>query len=247
MRRLLPILLATTGLSALALEAEAADLRRPMPTKAPVAAVSYATWTGCYVGANIGYGRTRNEYAPVAGFLAADAPDQTVDGIVGGGQVGCDYQFDPFVVGVQGMFGGTGMSGTGDPYIIGKNLHISVPWLATLTGRVGVPFQNNNLLLYVKGGAAWARTKFEFFQGPLIASGNITRTGWTVGAGLEWKFAANWSAFAEYGHLGFGSRNETFTFVGSTQTFPMSVKQNIDLVLVGINYRFGGRPIVARY
>jgi outer membrane immunogenic protein len=120
MRRVLPILLATTSLSALALEAEAADLRLPMPTKAPVAAVSYARWTGCYIGANVGYGRTRNEYAPVAGFLAADAPDQTVDGVVGGGQVGCDYQFDPFVVGIQGMFDGTGMSGTGDPYIIGK-------------------------------------------------------------------------------------------------------------------------------
>ena len=218
-----------------------------MPTKAPVAAISYASWTGCYVGANVGYGRTRNEYAPVAGFLAADPPDQTVDGVVGGGQVGCDYQFDPFVVGVQGMFDGAGMSGTGDPYTIGKNLRIRVPWLATLTGRVGVPFQNNNLLLYVKGGGAWARTNFEFFQGPLIASGHITRTGWTVGAGLEWKFATNWSAFVEYGHVTFGNRNETFTFVGGTQTFPMAVKERIDLVLVGINYRFGGSPIVARY
>jgi outer membrane immunogenic protein len=248
MRRLLPILLATTSLSALAAEAGAADLRQPMPTKAPApAVVRTTTWTGCYIGANVGYGRMRNEYSPVAGFIAAEAPDQTVDGIVGGGQVGCDLQFDPFVVGIQGMFDGTGMSGTGDPYTGGKDLRIRVPWLATLTGRVGVAVQNN-LLLYVKGGAAWARTNFDFFNGGLLsATGDITRTGWTIGGGLEWRFAPNWSVFVEYGHLSFGNRAETFQFVGSTTRFPMNVRENIDLVLVGVNYRFGGALIAARY
>jgi outer membrane immunogenic protein len=249
MRRLLPILLATTSLSALAVEAEAADLRQPMPTKAPVAAVSYASWTGCYVGGNVGYGRARNKHAfdPNANLLAAHAPNQTVDDIVGGGQVGCDYQFDPFVVGIQGMLDGSGMSGTGDPYIGGKNLRIKVPWLATLTGRLGVVVQNN-VLLYAKGGAAWAHTKFDFLtNGQLSAKGDITRSGWTVGAGVEWRFAPNWSVFVEYGHLRFGNRRETFAFVPTGTPFPMFVKQDIDLILVGFNYRFGGTPIAARY
>lgn len=96
---------------------------------------------------------------PLPVLFAAEAPDQTVDGIVGGGQVGCDLQFDPFVVGIQGMFDGTGMKGTGDPYTGGKDLRIRVPWLATLTGRVGVAVQNN-LLLYVKGGGRLGAHQF---------------------------------------------------------------------------------------
>ena len=78
-----------------------------MPTKAPVAAPIRPVWTGCYVGGNIGYGRARHTYGldPVNPFITA--PDQTVAGVVGGGQLGCDYQFDPFVVGIQGMFDAT--------------------------------------------------------------------------------------------------------------------------------------------
>ena len=53
--------------------------------------------------------------------------------------------------------------------------------------------------------------------------------------------------FVEYGHLSFGNRAETFQFVGSTTRFPMNVREKIDLVLVGLNYRFGGGPVVARY
>lgn len=119
MRRHLPLLLATTSLFALAAEAGAADLRRPMPTKAPPpAAVSYATWTGCYIGANVGYGWARYKYSPTTDVAPSldEAPDQDANGVVGGGQVGCDYQFDPFVIGIQGMFDGTGIDGTGDPY-----------------------------------------------------------------------------------------------------------------------------------
>lgn len=211
-----------------------------MATKAPVVAPMRPVWTGCYLGPNIGYGRARNAYSPdpTALFLPAEAPDQTINGIVGGGQIGCDYQFDPFVVGIQGMYDWTGMSGTGDPYTLGKTLKASVPWFATLTGRVGYAFQPN-LLIYLKGGAAWARTNFDFFNlGTPAGSAAFTRGGWTVGGGLEWMFAPSWSLFLEYSHLGFGNRLETFTNINGLTSFNMNFKQDIDLVQVGVNYHF---------
>jgi outer membrane immunogenic protein len=257
MRRCLPFLLATSSLCALSAEAGAADLRVPMPTKAPPpAAVGYATWTGCYIGANVGYGRARYKYSPTTDPAPSpdEAPDQTADGVVGGGQVGCDYQFDPFVVGIQGMFDGAGIAGTGDIYTAGKgnitgSLRARTPWFTTFTGRAGVSVQNN-LLIYVKGGAAWARTNFDFSSSsPNIvrpASADITRTGWTVGVGGEMRLTANLSAFLEYGHLDFGNRLQTFTN-NNGGTFGLNVKQEIDLVLIGLNYRFGSGPVVARY
>jgi outer membrane immunogenic protein len=239
MRRFTSLLMATSSLVVFAAEAPAADLPRAMPTKAPIVAPVRTAWTGCYLGGNIGYGRARNVYGNPPGD--ADAPDQTIDGVVGGGQVGCDYQFsDPFVVGIQGMFDWTSMSGTGDPYVGGKVLKARVPWLATLTGRVGYAFQPN-WLLYVKGGAAWTRTDFDFFftsDGSLFASGDGTRSGWTVGGGGEWMFAPSWSIFLEYNHLFMSRDTVTIKNTANALTFPFNFKQDIDLVQLGINYRF---------
>jgi outer membrane immunogenic protein len=79
-----------------------------------------------------------------------------------------------------------------------------------------------------------------------LTSVDHTRSGWTVGAGVEWAFGSNWSTFVEYDHYGFGSKTVSFTFAGG---FINSVdfKQDIDTVKIGVNYRFGGSPVVAKY
>src|ERR1700726_3254813 len=83
--------------------AEAADL----PMKAPPMAAPVMTynWTGCYIGGNVGGGwaHTRQEFAltPFTGTLFSDSRGSDV---IGGAQVGCDYQFDRFVIGAQGQF-----------------------------------------------------------------------------------------------------------------------------------------------
>jgi len=69
-------------------------------------------------------------------------------------------------------------------------------------------------LFYVKGGAAVTGDKSEAFSGAtgaLLASANETRWGGTVGAGLEFGFAPNWSVGFEYDHLFMGSRDVTLT------------------------------------
>ena len=65
--------------------------------------------------------------------------------------------------------------------------------------------------------------------------------GWTVGGGLEYMFAPNWSVFAEYNYLGLNKRSETFTRSIDGATFQDSVYNNMQTILFGINYRFGSR------
>ncbi len=115
----------------------------------------------------------------------------------------------------------------------------------------------NNVLWYVKGGAAVTADKYRgtvttTIPGALFDSASETRWGGVVGTGLEFGFAPNWSVAIEYDHLFMGTRDITFT---STGVLPIpagsafrtdSIRQNVDLVTARINYRFGG-PVVAKY
>jgi outer membrane immunogenic protein len=106
----------------------------------------------------------------------------------------------------------------------------------------------------VKGGAAWVHDRwnltnavFDISATPVVQN---TRSGWTVGAGVEWAFAPSWSAFVEYDFYGFRSRSVT-TFVDDDDFNSLDVKQGIHTVKLGVNYRFGGwlgkGPVTARY
>jgi outer membrane immunogenic protein len=236
--------------------ASAAD----MPVKAPVvrpAPVVVAPWTGCYVGANVGYGWSPTRwYDPPTGVEFAH---HTADGVVGGGQVGCDYQVQNWVFGIQGMFDGAGLKGSSTNLFLdstGQTIdETKVSWFATLTGRVGYTIQPMTLL-YVKGGFAWVRSKYteccEFIPpvppGPPIFTdfledgvASVTRTGWTVGGGVEHMFAPNWSVFAEYNYIGLGTDSITFQpLAPATTPFAYNIKQNVQTVLIGVNYRWGG-------
>ena len=103
-------------LAALAGSSTAADLGtrpiyQPPPPPPPV-----FSWTGCYVGANVGGGwasKSSNDVAgAVTGVAGTDLGSHTASGVIGGGQVGCDYQAGAWVFGVQGMFDGSGMEGS---------------------------------------------------------------------------------------------------------------------------------------
>jgi opacity protein-like surface antigen len=119
-----------------------------------------------------------------------------------------------------------------------------------LTGQVGYAW--NNVLFYVKGGAAVTGDKYEAFDGVaggLLASANETRWGGTVGAGLEFGFAPNWSVGVEYDHLFMGTRTINLTAPGGVFFESERIRQDVDMGLVRVNYRFGGYglPVAARY
>jgi outer membrane immunogenic protein len=252
------ISIATFTGSALAADLPAA----PPPMKAAYVPVPVFNWTGCYVGGNVGFGSQDNHaYDPLIGAYAGS---DTSTGVVGGGQIGCDWQTGPMVFGVQGMFDGTSLSGnhlsplapTGT-----ETMGTDTRWFATQTARIGFT-ATPQALFYVKGGAAEASFRYSdndptFFAGPTYGSpyagsGSSTRFGWTVGAGFEYAFTPNWSVFAEYNYMGFGNNSTTlnYTAPNPANALPYSYNftNNLQTVLVGVNYRFNlGGPVVARY
>jgi outer membrane immunogenic protein len=241
------VALAAATLAALAGSATAADLgaREPAPYSPPPPPLPVFSWNGCYIGGNIGGGWASKNSNDVAGavteVIGADLGSHTASGFIGGGQIGCDYQTGVWVFGVQGMFDGSAMQGSNtDPsglFVVNS----SIPWLATVTGRIGLTAAPA-VLVYAKGGGAWVRDNYTLnaVPGGTLANASTTPSGWTVGGGVEWAFTGNWSAFAEYNYLDFGTPRVTFTSTLGGPAFPINIRENINSFMVGLNSRFGG-------
>jgi outer membrane immunogenic protein len=94
----------------------------------------------------------------------------------------------------------------------------------------------------VKGGGAWA--KYKYSNSDPLSGGTFnaseTRSGWTIGGGVEYAFAGNWSAKVEYDYIDFGTKTVTFPDIPTATGFPEGLKNTINEVKVGVNYRFGG-------
>ena len=195
--------LATIGLAAS--QASAADLPRKAPVYVPPAPPPI-TWTGCYIGGNVGgiFGRRSADFA----FGSLDSDNNS--GFAGGGQIGCDYQFaGGWVLGFRNMFDGSSLSRQRTFSFPGAagTVDFKSSWFDTLTGRIGYSF-TPAWLWYFQGGAAWAKNSADLtIAGFDVGSADRTRTGWTVGGGVEWMFAPHWSAFLEGNYMDLGSTN----------------------------------------
>jgi outer membrane immunogenic protein len=265
------------SVSALALlvtnDVKAADLAVKAP--AYVAPAPVYSWTGCYVGAHVGWGWGQNNNSQVSTGSFGEANPVSAAGSINtsgalfGGQVGCNYQFAPtWVVGLQGDFAGTDINGRASDPIGGvftskfdeegnaRSIGSKTDWLASITARLGYTIYNNQALLYVKGGAAWVNNQYDLanaFSGFTNNEVSETRTGWTVGVGAEWMISQHWSAFVEGNYYNFGNGNllssqTSFPFDEPPSTFS-SGKQQIETVKIGVNYKFGwdAPAVVARY
>jgi outer membrane immunogenic protein len=121
---------------------------------------------------------------------------------------------------------------------------INSRWLTTVTGKLGYAW--DRLLVYGKAGGAWvgADTPSLTTPGGVVfpVSGNSSNSGWTAGIGIEWAFAGPWSARAEYDFIGLS--NQTFTVGPGPAPFGGDTintnNRNIQLLTVGLNYKFGG-------
>jgi outer membrane immunogenic protein len=224
-------LLAAVASFGMAQAASAADLPARPVYKAPVMAPAFS-WTGFYLGPHIGGAWSTSDWS-FPGFGTEASIDSS--GFIYGGQVGWNYQFsNRIVIGIEGDFTGTTLddSVTGCFATAGATCTSKVDWTALLTGRLGYAFDRS--LLYVKGGGAWAKFKYETTD-PVLGfdSASETRSGWTIGGGWEYAFLPNWSAKVEYNFLDFGDDNVNFA------TFNENIKNEIHQVKVGLNYRFG--------
>ena len=240
----------------------AADLPRAY-TKAPPVYAAPPSWSGCYVGGNVGAGwdSTYNLGTAFAGTTfnpPFDYGSSSGSGIIGGAQAGCDYQFaSSWVIGIQGKadFGKINSSNPVLPFP-GITAAYQLKNTEEVTARLGYAF-SPVVLAYVKGGVAFASITNSALAIPVTAeSANISRTGYTVGGGLEWKFAPNWSVFAEYNYLDFGTKSSNLYSTGLIPLFgaagavadTVALRLRTQEALVGVNYRFDwAHPVVARY
>jgi outer membrane immunogenic protein len=238
----------------LAAPVAAADLRRPMPVKAPPPViVTVFDWTGCYIGGHVGYawGRKRVDAVPPVVGPQGDL-DHKVDGIVAGGQVGCNlWQRDRWVFGIEGQASWADIDGevpnNGQTFGV-RDFQTDADVIGSIAARLGYAFgATGQTLVFVKGGAAFIHERFSanIFPGPVLqTSERDLRWGWMVGGGLEHALSRNWSVKGEYNYSHFGTRTVGLCAAGVCDDF--SIRQHVHLVKFGINYRFGG-PIVARY
>jgi outer membrane immunogenic protein len=249
------LLLSTVALAALAGSAFAADL--PSRKEAPVyvAPVPVFSWTGFYVGADIGgsFGSTS-----LHSDWGWNSHSLQTSGVMGGGYVGYNYQMNQnFVLGIEGDFQGTGAEKSWS--WVGSNINgdaniytakVQANWLASINGRLGVAY--DRALFYAIGGAAWAQgsTSISGAAPSGLFIGSVSRntdlSGFDVGAGVEYAFTPNWVGRVEYRYYDFGSYNIVPNWAAGYD--PIRPTTSINTVRVGLAYLFSApAPVVAKY
>ncbi|MBI5264955.1 MAG: porin family protein [Bradyrhizobium sp.] len=236
------------GLSA---PASAADMAARPITKAPPPAIAAVyDWSGFYIGLNGGWARSERCWDfvnPLTGLLVAEGCNDADGGTVGG-QLGYRWQSANWVFGFEGQGNWADISGDRISLLFpADRLHARVDAFGLITGQIGYAW--NNVLLYVKGGAAVVGNRLEISDvatGLVLATRDETRWGATVGAGIEVGFSPNWSVGFEYNHIFLDDRDVNFTtpagvFIGTNR-----VSQDVDMALIRVNYRWGG-PVIAKY
>jgi len=237
------LLLAGVAVSALlGGQATAADLARPAPVYAPPPVlVPLFTWTGCYVGGNVGGIWAKSDWND--GFFG-DFGTNTASGALGGIQGGCNYQVGAWVFGIQGDYDWTNANNNTANIVFPLiSDQTQLKSLGSVTGRVGYSW--DRLLIYGKGGGAWLRSDFNVqVAGVNAATTSNTQSGWTVGVGGEYAFL-NWlTGFVEYDYYRFnnGSSNLlvcTPVVCGGAAFNNLGVNTNVNVVKAGLNFKFG--------
>ena len=246
------VLLSTVALIAFAAPAAAADLAARPYTKAPPAPIAVVyDWSGFYIGANGGWGSSRKCWdfvTPGGAFIGAEGCHDATGGTAGG-QIGYRWQASSWVFGLEAQGNWADFRGSNVSLLFpGARNDSRIDAFGLFTGQVG--WAANNVLFYIKGGAAVTADRFRVFDVPtgvvVGTAGDDTRWGGVVGVGLEYGFAPNWSAAIEYDHLFMQDRTVTFNTPGGVFFGNDRIRQDVDLVTVRVNYRWGG-PVIAKY
>lgn len=249
------LFLGTTGLLAMVAAATAADLPARTYGKAPAMVAAAYHWSGFYLGANGGYASARkcwdltnDGFAPVNPAIAEGCHNAT--GGTAGGQFGYRWQSASWVFGIEAQGNWADLKGSHVTTILaaplaGGTRSSRIDALGLFTGQIGYAWANT--LLYVKGGAAVTRDKYDSTTPGFVPdSGRETRWGGVVGIGLEYGLTPNWSLAFEYDHLFMGTRDVSFYTAAGVFDGSDRIRQDVDMITARINYRFGG-PVVAKY
>lgn len=247
----------------------AADLPvAPPPPPPPI-----FTWTGFYLGVNLGLGGDRFSYpfsavVPVAATGIGGNATITSSGIIGGGQVGWNWQFaNNFVVGLEADFSGAAIRGkvtanaggvVAGAVPLGASIQAGsrIDYIGTVRGRVGYAW--DRFLVYGTGGFAYGEVNSSISASAAIAgaaaafqaSQNSSRTGWAAGGGFEYALTNNLTVKTEYLFVSLGTNTILSTpLLGGLVGLNISQKTQANIVRAGLNYKFNWflPPVIARY
>jgi outer membrane immunogenic protein len=239
----------------------------------PLAAAIY-DWGGFYVGGHGGGGWGNKDVSapsfPFGGTVITPAASTNhPSGWLAGGQIGFNFQGGPGLFGGRWVVGGEAQASWSNltdtvacsavvaiPGVgavpLNVNCSSKVDSLGTIALRLGSAFDRT--LIYSKVGAAWTHDKYQDdvttpgFGAPSFV-GSETRWGWMVGAGIEYAFGNNWSGKIEYNYLNLGTATVRYSSVppAPASFVDASIKESVQVVKVGVNYRFGGSAVATKY
>jgi len=270
------LLLSAVSLLALSGSALAADLpsKKAPPAYVPPPVLS---WTGFYAGLNLGGGwgagggnkNIWNLDGLNGGVTNNIGGNSGSGGVIGGAQIGYNYQINSLglggmgaLIGAEADFQGTSMGGgSGSKYGYLANINssnqlvyvpgwvgsgTSIPWFGTVRGRLGLTVMPT-LLVYGTGGFAYADVQRG--NGGWNGNQSATQTGWTAGGGAEWMFMPNWSAKAEYLYTDVSGGNSGWGNNLGVSLNSVNNHTRWNTVRAGVNYHFnwGAAPVVAKY
>jgi outer membrane immunogenic protein len=245
--------------------AVAADKKvKPVLLKAPPKEVAY-NWTGCYVGVNGGVGWQENHSNDIVIFTGGlgavvPFPESSLgpNGGFGGGQVGCNYQTNQVVFGLEGDIQASDIHDSFGPQrftvpgILTITASQKLDWFGTVRGRLG--YAQDRLLFYVTGGVAFGKTlysQFSFDSGNNTdtLNGDSSHTGYAVGGGLEWAATGALTGKLEYQYLNFGSIGPLASAALSPAGIPTGARvtmagfrNDYSTIRIGLNYKFNPVP-----
>jgi outer membrane immunogenic protein len=272
MRHIIGIALAATIVGpTIALAADYGPPPPPVYAPPPYAPQYYVpgyNWTGFYIGGNVGAGwatgsGTATLFTPAGGiFSTTSESTHSADGVIGGGQIGYNWQFGNWVAGIEADFDASGQKGDNEGDACGQlrtgsctvSAHANINSFGTVRGRLGFTVGDNRWLIYGTGGYAWQNVSGSVDITTVLGTTNVlsistTKSGFAVGGGVEAALWGNWTGGIEYLYLSTGDF-DTQGFVvapgsllaaagvpvGSTVTETRSINNNI--LRAKINYRF---------
>ena len=256
----------------LAALSSSAALGADLPVAPPPPPPPVFTWTGFYLGANLGFGGDRFVYPFSAAAVGGDAAftgsfSITSSGIIGGGQVGYNWEFpNNFLLGFETDFDGAAIRGKitadvgggtgGGPLGVAAEVGSRINYIGTVRARAGYAW--DRFLVYATGGFAYGQVNSSAQAavgaggggGAISASETSSRVGWTVGGGFEYAITQNLTVKTEYLYVNLGTPtaiNQDFLGVVGVN---VGEKTTANIVRAGLNYKFDGflpTPVAARY
>lgn len=232
--------LASAAAILISISAHAADLPSPVQPVAPVAYAPSFSWTGFYVGGELGWIGTNPEYTTGAvllgtPFIVSAATGK--NGVSYGVLAGYNYQVGNVVLGIEGDFEGWTVGKIRYTAITGDFLTAHSKWGGSVRGRLG--YAADRVLLYVAGGAAFVSSATSIPTTGISIGGDDVRGGWTAGAGFDYAFTNNWVTGLEYRYSQFQSKSFVYPIpVLNLGTIGLKQDLNNNQIIARIGYKF---------